>query len=557
MEFDKELNSYLATSAACGVVSWAILTRWTVRGDHALVFYMSATAFLYMVLGAQSLSHATSIVTLAVLLVYFLALGAATVVYRLSPWHPLAQYPGPILWRISSLFLTHISLTGRRHLIIDRLHERHGPFLRIGPNTLSINSPSAVSIYQTMQKSEAYRCPDRSKVTMLFFKMDDEKSHRERKKIWASLFSLSEQMQLMAPLERRTWQLMRCLERRQSQSVDMTVDMGTAIAHWAYDFMDDMVYSGCQKYNMMEHGDPKGYINTGKKALVMLDSFGQSPYAVDILWRFQRSTQMHRLERNVSKMVSHRLRAKGEPGQRDLMTYLINAELPPLDIERDALVAMQAGSDNTALTMTLILYFLLAEPRYYRAIQQELDEAFPSATGPLPVNDLAVLPMLNAAINETLRFSSPYFLPRVVPRGGTVIDGKFIPEQTVVALAAYSQQTSADNFYPDPKVFRLERWLDDSTSTLGPEARTNKSILASFSFGPYACVARNFAFQEMRFVIARLLLAYDMSLPRKFDIQAFRDGILNMRTTILEKPLIVCIARREKVDLDKSFDSSA
>lgn len=42
-----------------------------------------------------------------------------------------------------------------------------------------------------MQKSEAYRCPDRSKVTMLFFKMDDEKSHRERKKIWASLFTLS------------------------------------------------------------------------------------------------------------------------------------------------------------------------------------------------------------------------------------------------------------------------------------------------------------------------------------------------------------------------------
>lgn len=82
----------------------------------------------------------------------------------------------------------------------------------------------------------------------------------------------------------------------------------------------------------------------------------------------------------------------------------------------------------------------------------------------------------------------------------------------------------------------------------------NRELLA----GPYACVAKNFAFQEMRFVIARLLLAYDLSLPKKFDIQAFRDGILNMRTTVLEKPLIVHIARREKVgDLDKSFDASA
>lgn len=105
--------------------------------------------------------------------------------------------------------------------------------------------------------------------------------------------------------------------------------------------------------------------------------------------------------------------------------------------------------------MSLVLYFLLAERRYYRAVQQELDKAFPNRTGPLPVNDLMALPLLNAAINETLRFSSPYFLPRIVPQGGTVIDGKYIPEHTIVALAAYSQQTSSANFFPDPKASPL------------------------------------------------------------------------------------------------------
>lgn len=115
-------------------------------------------------------------------------------------------------------------------------------------------------------------------------------------------------------------------------------------------------------------------------------------------------------------------------------------------------MAIQAGSDNTSITMSLALYFLLAEPRYYKQVQAELDKAFPNPTGPLPVNELMALPLLNAAINETLRFSSPYFIPRIVPDGGAVIDGKYLPPGTIVALAAYSQQTSAENFYPDPQV---------------------------------------------------------------------------------------------------------
>lgn len=57
----------------------------------------------------------------------------------------------------------------------------------------------------------------------------------------------------------------------------------------------------------------------------------------------------------------------------------------------------------------------------------------------------------------------------------------------------------------------------------------------------------------MRLVLARLIVAYEMSLPEGFDIKGFRDGILNMRTTILEKKLYVCVGRRPGVDLDKVF----
>lgn len=53
----------------------------------------------------------------------------------------------------------------------------------------------------------------------------------------------------------------------------------------------------------------------------------------------------------------------------------------------------------------------------------------------------------------------------------------------------------------------------------------------------------------MRLVVTRLVLNYNMQLADGFDARAFRDGILNMRTTILKKPLLVQATRRQAADM--------
>lgn len=65
--------------------------------------------------------------------------------------------------------------------------------------------------------------------------------------------------------------------------------------------------------------------------------------------------------------------------------------------------------------------------------------------------------------------------------------------------------------------------------------------------GPYVCVAKAFAYQEMRYVIARIVLALDVTLADGFDQEAFKAGILNTRTTILKQPLMVNVRRRDGV----------
>ena len=102
--------------------------------------------------------------------------------------------------------------------------------------------------------------------------------------------------------------------------------------------------------------------------------------------------------------------------------------------------------------MSLALYFLITEPRYYQMLRQEVARAFPDPNMPLSHDELRRLPFLESVILEALRLGSPYFLPRIVPDGGARIDDKFIPGGTVVALAAYSQQTDPSNFFPDPLV---------------------------------------------------------------------------------------------------------
>jgi hypothetical protein len=74
-----------------------------------------------------------------------LALGASVAAYRLSPWHPLASFPGPRLLRVSKLAYVRRLARGDSHVYIRRLHDEYGPFVRIAPNEISVRHVDAVS----------------------------------------------------------------------------------------------------------------------------------------------------------------------------------------------------------------------------------------------------------------------------------------------------------------------------------------------------------------------------------------------------------------------------
>lgn len=63
---------------------------------------------------------------------YYTLIIAYMFIYRLSPFHPLAKYPGPVLAKLSMFWLSWISIQGARHVKVREVHAQYGEIVRIG-----------------------------------------------------------------------------------------------------------------------------------------------------------------------------------------------------------------------------------------------------------------------------------------------------------------------------------------------------------------------------------------------------------------------------------------
>ena len=78
---------------------------------------------------------------------YWSGLVFFTLAYRLSPFHPLAKYPGPVLAKASKWWAAYLSAIGDQHRCYKRLHDRHGDVVRIGSPFAPTSPISYLSTY--------------------------------------------------------------------------------------------------------------------------------------------------------------------------------------------------------------------------------------------------------------------------------------------------------------------------------------------------------------------------------------------------------------------------
>jgi hypothetical protein len=64
--------------------------------------------------------------------VFLATLGVSIALYRLSPFHPLAEYPGPAISKVTRLWDLYKALYGYKYLYHKELHDKYGPYVRVG-----------------------------------------------------------------------------------------------------------------------------------------------------------------------------------------------------------------------------------------------------------------------------------------------------------------------------------------------------------------------------------------------------------------------------------------
>lgn len=206
----------------------------------------------------------------------------------------------------------------------------------------------------------------------------------------------------------------------------------------------------------------------------------------------------------------HRLQ-RPEAAVGDFMTVMLDQKNNPNfskmsmpEIESSVALMLLGGSETTGTTICGTINCLIQNPVELTKLECEIRNCFDKEED-ITFSALQQLLFLNAVINEGLRLCNPVSggLLRIVPRGGAVVCGQFLPEGTHVAMNTIVMAHSEANFHRCLE-FLPDRYLPDN---LRPAEfkNDNRNILKPWGLGTRNCLGRSFGQAELRVVLARLV----------------------------------------------------
>ncbi|KAF4776176.1 cytochrome p450 monooxygenase [Colletotrichum scovillei] len=182
------------------------------------------------------------------------------------------------------------------------------------------------------------------------------------------------------------------------------------------------------------------------------------------------------------------------------------------DVVAGQLFLTFAAIHTTSSVVTAILYDLLAYPEYFTLLREEIVKVF-TEDGGWSKNSLFKLKLMDSCMKESQRLHilGPHIMNRRVEEAMTLSDGTYLPKGTLITVATHNTRDPA-LWGPEPEKFDGHRFLRMREEP-GQENRwqfvsTSPEFLA-FGHGTHACPGRFFASNEMKIVLAHLIMNYD------------------------------------------------
>lgn len=273
------------------------------------------------------------------------------------------------------------------------------------------------------------------------------------------------------------------------------------------------------------------------------------PFVVVLLPTYYRLlANVYSARRVIGKLVHERraTEARNDPGYQkpaDVLQWMMDGatgeQAEPNDLAQRMLLLSVTSIHTTTLTLTQTVYDLCAHPGYLEPLRNEVIETL-RRHGGWNKNTLGDMHKTDSLLKESQRFNPiflciPPFLDslntthlqlhlvtwnRITDKPITLANGLHLPAGTRVAVPSNailqdpSKVPGTDASIYD--AFRYSRIREDREHPENAQkylmAKTDLDNLA-FGYGKFACPGRFYAVNEMKMILARLLICFELRYP--------------------------------------------
>ncbi|AIY19723.2 cytochrome P450 [Pimelobacter simplex] len=241
------------------------------------------------------------------------------------------------------------------------------------------------------------------------------------------------------------------------------------------------------------------------------------------------------IDRRVStgSTSDRRLVAKEE---RDLLDVLISIDMNADTITGIFISMMFAGHHTSSGTASWAMIELLRNPSVLSDVVSELDALYADGSE-VSFQALRSIPVLEAALKETLRLHPPLIILMRLVQEDFELLGHTIPAGTLIAASPkVSNRIEAD--FPDAASFDPGRYIDPRQEDL-----QNRWTWIPFGAGKHRCVGNAFAMMQMKAIFSVVLRDFEFEMAQ--PAEDYRDDCSKM-VIQLEQPCRVRYRRRSR-----------
>ncbi|KAH9025148.1 cytochrome P450 [Lactarius hengduanensis] len=243
----------------------------------------------------------------------------------------------------------------------------------------------------------------------------------------------------------------------------------------------------------------------------------------------------------IRPMVEERFARMEEFGEdwddkpNDLLMWLMNeakgAERSLAGLARRMLVVNFAAIHTTSIALTCVLYRLLSNPEYVEPLRHDVETAV--AEEGWTKAGIDKMHKIDSFLRETQRLDTLNYLSlfRLSLRPFTFSNGVTIPVGTLIAAPTGAIHRDGENF-PNPEEFDGFRFAKlherDGNDVARCQALSASPDNLTFGYGRHACPGRFFAVNEVKALLAHVIVTYDIKFedgkqaPRSLLIGSLR-----------------------------------